>query len=236
MQGFSGVLGEAFARILTGDPELWGIVALSLQVSLGAVALAALIGLPLGAWLALARFPGRTALVVMLNSLMGLPPVVVGLCVYLLLSASGPLGVLGLLYSPTAMIIAQFILVTPIIAALTRSQIEALAEEYGEQFRSLGLGRGPQAATLLYEGRHGLITAALAGFGRAIAEVGAVMIVGGNINHLTRVMTTSIALETSRGQLELALALGVVLMVLALAVNAAAGGLALRGQRWAAHA
>ena len=229
-------MAQSFGRILTGDAELWGIVTLSLQVSLGAVALAALVGLPLGAWLALARFPGRGALVVLLNALMGLPPVVVGLCVYLLLSASGPLGVLGLLYTPTAIIIAQFILVTPIIAALTRTQIEALAEEYGEQFRSLGLGPGPQAATLLFGGRHGLITAALAGFGRAIAEVGAVMIVGGNINHLTRVMTTSIALETSRGQLELALALGVVLMVLALLVNAAAGGIAVRARRWAAHA
>lgn len=233
MQDFSSILWQALLRIVTGDAELWGIVGLSLAVSLAAVALAALIGLPLGAWLALARFPGRQAVIVTINALMGLPPVVVGLGVYLLLSAAGPLGPLRLLYTPWAMIVAQVILVTPIIAALARAQIEPLAEEYSEHFRSLGLGRGAEVATLLYEGRHGLVTAALAGFGRAIAEVGAVMIVGGNIAHVTRVMTTTIALETSRGNLELAMALGVVLMGLALIVNAAGGVLTLRAGRWA---
>ena len=180
-----------------------------------------MIGLPLGAVVGAFRFPGRVAVTVVLNALMGLPPVVVGLLVYLMLSASGPLGPLALLYTPTAMIIAQTILVAPIIAALTRQVIEDLQVEYGEQFESLGVGPVDRVMALLWDGRYSLLTVALAGFGRAVAEVGAVLIVGGNINHVTRVMTTSIALETSRGNLQLALALGVVLPGLALIVNMA---------------
>jgi tungstate transport system permease protein len=180
--------------------------------------------MPLGAALAVARFPGRRPVAVLLNALMGLPPVVVGLVVYLVLSNSGPLGVLQLLYTPTAMIIAQFILVTPIVAALTRQACEDLLEEYDEQLRSLGASSSAIVATLLWDGRYRLITAVLAGFGRAIAEVGAVMIVGGNIDHVTRTMTTAIALETSKGEIALALALGIVLLLTAFAVNAALMG------------
>jgi tungstate transport system permease protein len=167
------------------------------------------------------RFPGRTALVAVLNALMGLPPVVVGLVVYMMLSASGPLGVLGLLYTPTAMIIAQAILITPIVAALTRQVVEDLYAEYAEQFASLGVSAGRRISALLWDARYSLMTVALAGFGRAVAEVGAVIIVGGNINHATRVMTTAIALETSKGNLQLAMALGVILLTMALLVNAA---------------
>ena len=210
----------AFGLIVAGDPALWQIVLLSVRVSLVAVALACLIGMPLGALLAVTRFPGRGGVIVLVNALMGLPPVVVGLFVYLLLSTSGPLGVLQLLYTPTAMIIAQTILVTPIVAALSRQVIEDLDAEYAEQLRSMGVGRLGSVTTLLWDGRYSLLTAALAGFGRAIAEVGAVIIVGGNINHVTRVMTTTIALETARGNLALALALGLILVTLAIAVNA----------------
>ncbi|NDW43612.1 ABC transporter permease [Ruegeria sp. PrR005] len=220
MQNFAQEMQTAFALILTGDSELLGIVGLSLWVSLLAVLFAALIGMPLGAALAVGRFPGRRALVVLVNALMGLPPVVVGLLVYLMLSRSGPLGVLQLLYTPTAMIIAQVALVTPIIAALTRQVIEMLDAEYAEQMRSLGLSRLATVPVLLWDGRVALLTALLAGFGRAIAEVGAVIIVGGNINHVTRVMTTTIALETSKGNLALALALGTVLIAIAVTVNA----------------
>lgn len=211
----------AMGLLLSGDRELWSIIALSLRVSLTAVALACLIGLPLGALLAVARFPGRGAAIALLNAFMGLPPVVVGLFVYLLLSRSGPLGVLGLLYSPTAMIIAQTILVTPLISALARQSLADLQGEYDELFRSLGLSKGRAMAALIWDGRYSLTTAALAGFGRAIAEVGAVIIVGGNIEHVTRVMTTTIALETSKGNLALAMALGLILIVIALVVNAA---------------
>jgi tungstate transport system permease protein len=186
------------------------------------VALAALVALPLGGALALYRFPGRQALVVLINSLMGLPPVVVGLVVYLFLSRSGPLGGLGLLFTPTAMVIAQFVLITPIVAALARQVIEDLWSEYGEQLRSLGAGTGRAVATLLWDGRYSLLTSVLAGFGRAAAEVGAVLIVGGNIAHVTRVMTTAIALETSKGDLPLALGLGLILISLSIAVNGAA--------------
>lgn len=221
MQDFSSALVQSFGLIVSGDPDLWAIVLLSLQVSLTAVAISALIGMPLGAALAVSRFPGRQALIVALNALMGLPPVVVGLMVYLTLSTSGPLGVLQLLYTPTAMIIAQTVLVTPIIAALTRQTVTDLDAEYAEQLRSLGVRRKAAIPTLLWDGRTALLTAVLAGFGRAIAEVGAVIIVGGNINHVTRTMTTTIALETSRGNLALALALGTLLIVIALAVNAA---------------
>lgn len=222
MQDLGAAIGLAFHLIASGDAALTEIVGRSLAVSLGAVALAALVGLPLGAALALFRFPGRHAATVLLNALMGLPPVVVGLVVYLLLSRSGPLGVLGLLFTPTAMVIAQFILVTPIVAALARQTVEDLWTEYSEQLRSLGTSPGHALPTLLWDGRFSLVTAILAGFGRASAEVGAVMIVGGNIDHVTRVMTTTIALETSKGNLPLALALGIVLVLLSVGVNAAA--------------
>jgi tungstate transport system permease protein len=206
--------------LLNLDDNLLEIVLLSLQVSVSAVVLAALCGFPLGAGLALFRFPGRTLLVVLINALMGLPPVVVGLTVYLVLSRSGPLGGLGLLFTPPAMILAQWILVTPIVAAMTRQVIEDLWSEYGEQLRSLGTQPHQAVGTLLWEGRYRLFTAVLAGFGRAIAEVGAVLIVGGNIAHATRVMTTAIALETARGDLALALGLGIILILLSLLINA----------------
>ena len=221
MGSFGELFHQAFGLILAGDANLVEVIALSMRVTLSAVGLSCLIGLPLGALVGAFAFPGRAPLSVLLNALMGLPPVVVGLLVYLMLSASGPLGVLGLLYTPAAMVIAQTILVTPIIAALTRQVIEDLHGEYAEQFASLGVGGGTRVAALLWDARYSLLTVALAGFGRAVAEVGAVMIVGGNINHVTRVMTTSIALETSKGNLHLALALGVVLLVLALVANAA---------------
>jgi tungstate transport system permease protein len=213
---------QAFQLIVSLDADLVEIIGLSLRVSLIAVCFAAIIGLPLGAALALYQFPGRKILVVGLNALMGLPPVVVGLFVYLVLSRSGPLGVLDLLFTPSAMMIAQCVLITPIVAALARQVIEDLWREYREQISSLGSGPGRAIWTLLWDGRYSLLTAVLAGFGRATAEVGAVMIVGGNIAHLTRVMTTSIALETGKGNLDLALGLGIVLMLLALGVNAAA--------------
>lgn len=220
MGEFGAALSLAFGLIVTGDPDLWEIVALSLRISLSATALACLIGIPAGAWLAVSRFPGRGGVIVAVNALMGLPPVVVGLAVYLALSRAGPLGVFGLLYTPAAMILAQTILIAPIVTALSRLALEELHGEYDEFFRSLRLSRGQVVAALIRDGRGGLVTAALAGFGRAVAEVGAVILVGGNIDHLTRVMTTAIALETSKGNLALALALGAVLMVLALGVNA----------------
>ena len=220
MESLGGAVAGAFGLVLSGDPALMDIIGLSLRVTLSAVLLACLIGLPLGAAVGAFRFPGRTVLAVVLNSLMGLPPVVVGLGVYLMLSASGPLGVLGLLYTPTAMVIAQTILVTPIVAALTRQVVEDLDAEYSEQFASLGVRPLPRIAALLWDARYSLLTVALAGFGRAVAEVGAVIIVGGNINHVTRVMTTTIALETSKGNLSLAMALGIVLLTIALLVNA----------------
>lgn len=219
------------ALILNGDAELWAIVLLSLKVSIFAVLISALIGMPVGAALAVARFPGRRILIVLMNALMGFPPVVVGLLVYLMLSSSGPLGVLELLYTPTAMIIAQVVLVTPIIAALTRQVVELLAEEYSEQLRSLGVSRLASVPVLLWDARLALVTALLAGFGRAIAEVGAVIIVGGNINHVTRVMTTTIALETSKGNLALALALGAILIGIVVAVNAMVSTLSLRAEQ-----
>ncbi|MEM8843188.1 MAG: ABC transporter permease [Pseudomonadota bacterium] len=221
MESFWAVLADAIGLILAGDRDLMEIIGLSLRVTLTAVAIACVIGLPLGAVVGAFRFPGRTALAIALNALMGLPPVVVGLMVYLMLSASGPLGPLALLYTPTAMIIAQTILVTPIVAALTKQVVEDLNGEYAEQFASLGVGPANRVGALLWDARYSLLTVALAGFGRAVAEVGAVIIVGGNINHVTRVMTTTIALETSRGNLELALALGVVLLAIAVVVNAA---------------
>jgi tungstate transport system permease protein len=221
MESFSEAFASALQLILSADPTLWGIVGLSLQVSLTAVFFAALVGIPLGALLAIKKFWGRPVLIVLVNALMGLPPVVVGLCVYLTLSKSGPLGILGLLYTPTAMIIAQTLLIAPIIAALSRTILKTLYEEYRDQFASFRLSQFQTVNTLLWEARFMLLTALLAGFGRAIAEVGAVMIVGGNISHYTRVMTTSIALETSKGNLSLALALGVILILLAILVNGA---------------
>ncbi|MBM3565516.1 MAG: ABC transporter permease subunit [Alphaproteobacteria bacterium] len=222
MDGAGTALTDAFGLIARFDGDLVEIVALSLKVSLTAVGLAALIGMPLGAALALFRFPGRHSLVVLVNAFMGLPPVVVGLVVYLLLSRAGPLGTFGLLFTPTAMIVAQTILILPIIAALTRQTIADLWREYEEQLRSLGAGPGRAVFTLLWDGRFSLTTAVLAGFGRASAEVGAVMIVGGNIDHATRVMTTAIALEVSKGDLALALALGLLLILLSTAINGAA--------------
>jgi tungstate transport system permease protein len=222
MQDLATAMTVALGLIAGGDPALAAIVGLSLRVSLAAVVIAAAIGLPLGALLAVARFPGRHAIVVALNALMGLPPVVAGLVIYLLLSRSGPLGGLGLLFTPTAMIVAQAVLVTPIVAALARQALESLWEEYAEQLRSFGAGAARAVPTLLWDGRFALPTVLLAGFGRASAEVGAVMIVGGNIEGFTRVMTTAIALETSKGDLPLALALGMVLMAIVLAVNALA--------------
>lgn len=229
MAAFQAALG----LILDADPQFLQVVALSLRVTLSAVVVASLIGLPLGAWLALARFPARTPLIVIINALMGLPPVVVGLMVFLLLSRSGPLGWLGLLFSPTAMIIAQSLLVLPIVVALTRGTIEELWNEYREHLTSLGLTGLRAIPTLLWDGRHALITGLLAGFGRASAEVGAVLIVGGNIAGYTRTMTTSIALETSKGDLPLALGLGLVLIALTLLINAAAYGASRVGARFA---
>jgi tungstate transport system permease protein len=233
MQDFGGAITLALQLVVSGDPDLLEIIILSLQVSLTAMAVACLIGLPLGALLAISRFPGRGAAVVIVNALMGLPPVVVGLLVYLHLSRAGPLGWLGLLYSPTAMIIAQTILITPIIAALSRQVLEDLHNEYAEQFRSLCVPTRTMIGALIWDGRYALLTVALAGFGRAVAEVGAVIVVGGNIDHLTRVMTTAIALETSKGDLALALALGIVLLVIALGVNALVMGLRMTAQRYA---
>jgi tungstate transport system permease protein len=222
MTDIGDTLAKAFFLVVHMDSDLGTIVGLSLRISLSAVAIAAVIGMPLGAVVALFRIPGNRTITIMLNAFMGLPPVVVGLIVYLLLSRSGPFGVLGLLFTPTAMIIAQVILIVPIIAALTRQVIEDLWAEYGEQLRSLGAGPGRALTALLWDGRFTLMTAAMAGFGRASAEVGAVMIVGGNIDHVTRVMTTAIALEVSKGDLALALALGMILISLSLSVNAGA--------------
>ncbi|HEY7241390.1 MAG TPA: ABC transporter permease [Burkholderiales bacterium] len=222
MQSILEAIRAAVGLIASGDPTLGEIVLLSLGVSLSAVALATLLGLPLGAAIAVGRFPGRRVVIVLLNALMGLPPVVVGLVVYLLLSRAGPLGELGLLFTPGAMVIAQTILILPIIAALCRQSVEDAWREYEEQLRSLGAEGVSAALTVLWDIRFSLLTAVLAGLGRASAEVGAVMIVGGNIDGVTRVMTTTIALETSKGDLPLALGLGIVLIAIVLAINAAA--------------
>lgn len=218
----SDALSTALTLLVGLDSKLVEIVLLSLRVSLSAVAIAALLGLPLGAAIAVGKFPGRQTVIVFLNALMGLPPVVVGLLVYLLLSRAGPLGPLGILFTPAAMIVAQTILILPIIAALSRQAIEDAWREYEEQLRSLGARRTSAALTLLWDTRFSLLTTILAGFGRAAAEVGAVMIVGGNIDGVTRVMTTTIALETSKGDLPLALGLGIILITIVIAVNAAA--------------
>jgi tungstate transport system permease protein len=222
MNDIGSAFAEAARMIVAADGTLYGIVLLSLQVSFTAVAIATVLGLPLGAALAIRRFPGRQVLLVSLNALMGLPPVVVGLVVYLLLSRAGPLGELGLLFTPTAMVIAQAILVTPIVAGLSRQVLEDAWHEYEEQLRSLGATPTAAAATLLWDTRYSLVTVVLAGFGRAAAEVGAVIIVGGNIDGVTRVMTTAISLETSRGDLPLALGLGLILVAVVFLINAAA--------------
>ena len=215
-------LTAAIALLIGLDPKLAEIVLLSLRVSLSAVAIATLLGLPLGASIAVGRFPGRPTVIVLLNAFMGLPPVVAGLVIYLMLSRAGPLGSLGLLFTPSAMVIAQAVLILPIIAALSRQAIEDAWREYEEQLRSLGAKRMDAALTLLWDTRFSLLTTILAGFGRAAAEVGAVIIVGGNIDGVTRVMTTAIALETSKGDLPLALGLGIILIGIVIALNAAA--------------
>lgn len=222
---------KAFELIWNANADLVEIVVLSLEVNSVAVFISCIIGLSLGAFLAVYRFPGRTFCLIFINTMMGLPPVVVGLVVYMYLSNSGPLGVLGLLYTPIAMVIAQSILIIPIIAALTRQTLEGIYYEYKEQLSSLGVKQWQMAQTLLWDGRYQLTTVVLAGFGRSVAEVGAVMIVGGNINHLTRIMTTAIALETSKGSLSLALALGIVLIIISIIINAAVYMINARAER-----
>jgi tungstate transport system permease protein len=224
---------SALQLVLTGDPALLAIVRLSLIVSLSAVFCAALIGIPLGALIALTRFPGREGIIVVLNAMMGLPPVVVGLAVYLALSQSGPLGAWGLLFTPQAMVVAQTALVAPIIAALTRQTIEDLWVEYRDELAAMNVGAFGRVATLVWDARFSLVTALLAGFGRAAAEVGAVIIVGGNIDGFTRTMTTAIALETSKGNLPLAVGLGMVLIAIVVVVNAFAWAARRAGERLA---
>ncbi|MEL6503997.1 MAG: ABC transporter permease [Pseudomonadota bacterium] len=227
-------IAAALALIVSLDGDLLAIIARSLQVTLTAVVIASLIGLPLGAWLALNRFAARRTIIALLNALMGLPPVVVGLIVYLLLSRAGPFGVLGLLFTPTAMIIAQTIIITPLIASIAHQAIRDLWAEYHDLLIALNTTRRQRLQTLLWDARRSLLTASLAGFGRAIGEVGAVMIVGGNIDHATRVLTTAIALETGKGNFALALGLGFVLIALAVAVNLLIHGVSgtERGRRW----
>ena len=220
MNDFSNAIAIAWELVIGLDADLVEIVVLSLEISLSAVFIATLVALPLGAAVAVFRFPGRGACIVLLNALMGLPPVAVGLLIYLLLSRAGPLGEHGLLYTPAAMVIAQAVLVVPIIAALAQQILSELYGEYEEQLRSLGVSSARAIPTLLWDGRFSLLIAVLAGFGRASAEVGAVIIVGGNINHLTRVMTTTIALETSKGNLAMALGLGLILVLIVVLVNA----------------
>jgi tungstate transport system permease protein len=224
---------SAFQLVFTGDPGLFAIVRLSLLVSLTAVLFAALLGVPLGALLALTRFRGRELVIVVLNAMMGLPPVVAGLAIFLLLSRSGPLGSLGLLFTPQAMVIAQTVLVAPIIAALTRQTIEDLWVEYQDELAALKIGPIRRVTTLIWDARFSLVTTLLAGFGRAAAEVGAIIIVGGNIDGFTRTMTTAIALETSKGNLPLAIGLGLVLIVIVILINALAWGLRRAGERYA---
>ena len=230
------MFSSAFEMLITGDPGLYRIIGLSLYVSLTATLIAALVGLPIGALLALKEFRGRGAVVVILNALMGMPPVVVGLAVFLLLSRSGPLGSFGILFTPRAMIIAQAILITPIIAALARQTIADLWVQYRDELAAMNIGTAGSVATLLWDGRFSLLTALLAGFGRASAEVGAVIIVGGNIDGFTRTMTTAIALETSKGDLPLAIGLGAVLLLIVITINAFAWGVRRTGERLAGAA
>jgi tungstate transport system permease protein len=213
---------SAFGLLLAGDPALLAIVRLSLEVSLSATALAAILGIPLGAAVALTRFSGREGVIVFLNAMMGVPPVVIGLAVFLLLSRSGPLGPLGLLFTPQAMIVAQTIMVTPIIAALTRQTVEDLWAEYRDELTAMNVGPLRKIVTLVWDARFSLVTTLLAGFGRAASEVGSIIIVGGNIEGFTRTMTTAIALETSKGDLPLAIGLGVVLIGIVVVINALA--------------
>ena len=222
MSDIYGSLALALRLVAGFDPGLWSIVLLSLEVSLAAALIACALGLPLGGLVAACRFPGRRAAIVTLNALLGLPSVVVGLVVYLMLSRAGPLGELGILFTPAAIVIAQSILVLPVVAALSRQFVEDAWDEYREQLTSLGVGPVRAVPTLLWDLRYSLLTVVLLGFGRAASEVGAVMIVGGNIDGVTRVMTTAIALETSKGDLPLALGLGVVLVAVVLALNALA--------------
>lgn len=224
---------SALHLVITGDPALFAIVRLSLIVSVSAVLFAALLGIPFGALIALTRFRGREVAIVVLNALMGLPPVVAGLAVFLLLSRSGPLGSWGLLFTPQAMVIAQAILVAPIIAALTRQTVEDLWVEYKDELAAMNAGPARRIATLIWDARFSLVTALLAGFGRAAAEVGAIIIVGGNIDGFTRTMTTAIALETSKGDLSLAIGLGMVLIAIIVLINALAWGARRAGERYA---
>ncbi|MBS4083921.1 MAG: ABC transporter permease [Rhizobiales bacterium] len=235
-RGVEIVFLSAFWMLITGDPALYRIIGLSLYVSLTATLIAALVGLPLGALLALKEFRGRIAAVVFVNALMGMPPVVVGLAVFLLLSRSGPLGSLGILFTPRAMIIAQAILITPIIAALARQTLADLWVQYRDELAAMNVSTAGSVATLLWDGRFSLLTALLAGFGRACAEVGAVIVVGGNIDGFTRTMTTAIALETSKGDLPLAIGLGAVLLVIVIAINAIAWAIRRTGERLAGAA
>ena len=223
----------ALQLVLTGDPGLFAIVRLSLLISLSAVLLAALVGVPVGALLALTHFRGREVPIVFLNALMGLPPVVVGLAIFLLLSRSGPLGSWGILFTPQAMVIAQTVLVAPIIAALTRQTIEDLWIEYRDELAAMDVGPGRRIVTLIWDARFSLVTALLAGFGRAAAEVGAIIIVGGNIEGFTRTMTTAVALETSKGDLPLAVGLGLILIFIVILINAMAWAMRHVGERYA---
>ena len=211
----------AFSLLFSADPELMAIIRLSMTISLSAVACSLLAGLPIGAILASMKFPGRQAIIILSNTLLSMPPVVVGLVIYILVSQSGPLGWTGILYTPYAMALAQTVLVLPISIALSRQVFETLNTEYNSLFLSLGIGRWQRIKTLVFDARIALVTIALACFGRAISEVGAVIIVGGNIRHVSRVMTTTIALETSKGELGIAMALGIVLLTIALLVNVA---------------
>lgn len=222
MSSFNATFADAFALLVGFDSQVAEIVALSLTVSGAAVVLGTLLGLPLGAFLAIGRFPGKQALSVLVNGLMGLPSVVVGVVVYLLLSRSGPFGAAGLLFTPTAMVIAQTLLVIPLMAAISRQVVEDAWQRYAEELQVMRFSWWQSVTTLLYDCRHSLLVAVLAGLGRAMSEVGAVMIVGGNIDRSTRVMTTAIALETSKGDLPLAIALGMVLILIILALNAVA--------------
>ena len=222
MNSIAEAAARAFALIVAADPDLIGIVVLSLEICLASVTMSCVVGLPLGAAIAVNEFPGKRLVVVVLNALMGLPPVVVGLFVYLMLSRAGPLGAFGILFTPTAMVIAQTLLIAPLMAAFSRQAVADAWIEYREQLRSLGETRFGAAATLLWDLRFTLATFVMAGFGRAASEVGAVLIVGGNINGVTRVMTTAIALETSKGDLPLALGLGFILLLIIFLLNAGA--------------
>ena len=210
---------HAFDLVLTLDKDFFEILLLSMKVSFLSLLLSCLVGLPIGTYLAIKNFWGRNTILIIFNAMMGLPPVVVGLIVYLLISRSGPFGWLGVLYTPSAMIIAQMILIIPIIVSLTAQIIEEINEEYKDLFKSLVISSHKALIACLYDSRYSILTVILAGFGRAVSEVGAVIIVGGNIDHLTRVMTTTIALETSKGNLSLALALGIILLLIALIIN-----------------